>query len=120
MNRKLLKQLQARHEQRLNQLRSQVESGEVRDADLGAVQDEIDGLISELKDIKEELDDGSGDNTDDDGDGDLADGEGRSGEDGDDSEDDDSAGDDGEGEDEGRSSGREGEKPCRNDQPRRT
>ncbi|EHU8855044.1 phage major capsid protein, partial [Enterococcus faecalis] len=34
MNKKLLRQLQARHEQRLSDLRGQIESGEVREADL--------------------------------------------------------------------------------------
>lgn len=56
MNKKLLKKLQARHEQRLTELRGQIESGEVREADLESVQNEIDTLIDELKDIKDELD----------------------------------------------------------------
>lgn len=56
-NKKLLKNLQARHEQRLTELRGQIESGEVREADLESVQNEIDTLIDELKDIKAELDD---------------------------------------------------------------
>lgn len=55
-NKKLLKNLQARHEQRLTELRGQIESGEVREADLESVQNEIDTLIDELKDIKDELD----------------------------------------------------------------
>lgn len=107
MNKKLLKKLQARCEQRLKQLRNQVESGEVRDADLGVVQDEIDGLISELKDIKEELDNGSEDNSPDGDEGDPADGEGRSGDEGEDPEDDDN--DDEGGEGEGRSNAQNGE-----------
>lgn len=57
MNKKLLRQLQARHEKRLNVLQKQIESGEVREADLTAVKDEIEGLIAELEDIKEELED---------------------------------------------------------------
>ena len=56
MDKKLLKKLQARHEQRLTELRGRIESGEVREADLGAVQDEITGLVEELEDIKAELD----------------------------------------------------------------
>lgn len=56
MDKKLLKKLQARHEQRLTELRGEIESGEVREADLEAVQEEIDGLVEELKDIKDELD----------------------------------------------------------------
>lgn len=56
MNKKLLKKLQARHEQRLTELRGRIESGEVREADLESVQNEIDTLIDELKDIKDELD----------------------------------------------------------------
>lgn len=55
MNKKLLRQLQARHEKRLSQLQSQIESGELREADLPAVQEEIDGLIDELQNIKDEL-----------------------------------------------------------------
>ena len=55
-NKKLLKKLQARHEQRLTELRGRIESGEVREADLESVQNEIDTLIDELKDIKDELD----------------------------------------------------------------
>lgn len=57
MNKKLLRQLQARHEKRLSVLQKQIESGEVREADLTAVKDEIEGLITELEDIKEELED---------------------------------------------------------------
>ncbi|WP_291292579.1 phage major capsid protein [Enterococcus sp.] len=59
MDKKLLKKLQARHEQRLTELRGEIESGEVREADLEAVQEEIDGLVGELKDIKDELDEGT-------------------------------------------------------------
>ena len=55
MNKKLLKKLQARHEQRLTELRGQIESGEVREADLESVQSEIDTLIEELQDINDEL-----------------------------------------------------------------
>ena len=61
MNKKLLRQLQARHEQRLSDLKGQIESGEVREADLDSINEEIDGLIDELKGIKEELDEVSTD-----------------------------------------------------------
>lgn len=50
-----MQQLQARHEQHLTTLRGQIESGQVREADLAAIQEEIDGLVAELKDIKGEL-----------------------------------------------------------------
>lgn len=63
MNKKLLKKLQARHEQRLTELRGKIESGEVREADLESVQNEIDTLIDELKGIKDELS-GEGDGGD--------------------------------------------------------
>ena len=55
MNKKLLKKLQARHEQRLTELRGRIESGEVREADLEAVKEEIDSVIDELNGIKDEL-----------------------------------------------------------------
>lgn len=55
MDKKTLKKLQARHEQRLTDLRSSVEKGEVREADLAGVQEEIDGLVEELQAIKDEL-----------------------------------------------------------------
>lgn len=58
-----MQQLQARHEQRLTELRSEIESGEVREADLESVQTEIDTLIDELKGIKDELS-GEGDGGD--------------------------------------------------------
>lgn len=75
MNKKLLKKLQARHEQRLTELRGRIESGEVREADLESVQSEIDTLIEELKDIKTELDEGTDEPA-----ADPEDGEGRSAE----------------------------------------
>ncbi|HDT8076164.1 phage major capsid protein [Enterococcus faecalis] len=56
MNKELLKKLKARNEQRLTELRGRIESGEVREADLDSINEEIDGLIDELKGIKEELD----------------------------------------------------------------
>lgn len=68
MNKQLLGQLQARHEQRLSKLQGQIESGEVREADLPAVQEEIEGLIDELEKIKDEL--GSEDDADGEADGD--------------------------------------------------
>ncbi|MGC3318748.1 phage major capsid protein, partial [Enterococcus faecalis] len=47
--------------QRLSDLKGQIESGEVREADLDSINEEIDGLIDELKGIKEELDEVSTD-----------------------------------------------------------
>lgn len=61
MNKKLLRKLKARTEKRLSQLQAQVEANEVREADLEAVNEEIDGLIDELKSIKEELGDDNAD-----------------------------------------------------------
>lgn len=61
MNKKLLKKLQARHEQRLTQLRTLIESGEVREADLPGIQDDIDGVIEELQGIKDALGEDEGD-----------------------------------------------------------
>lgn len=64
MDKKMLKKLQARHEQKLTQLRSSIEQGEVREADVAAVQDEISAVVEELQAIKDELgkkDDGSED-----------------------------------------------------------
>lgn len=58
-----MQQLQARHEQRLTELRGQIESGQVREEDLESVQTEIDTLIDELKGIKDELS-GEGDGGD--------------------------------------------------------
>ena len=55
MNKELLRQLQARHEKRLSDLQGKIESGEVREADLDSVNEEIDGLIDELSAIKAEL-----------------------------------------------------------------
>ncbi|EGP9918023.1 phage major capsid protein, partial [Listeria monocytogenes] len=52
MNKELLKKLKARNEQRLTELRGRIESGEVREADLDSINEEIDGLIDELKGIK--------------------------------------------------------------------
>lgn len=73
MNRELLLQLQARHEQRLTELRGRLERNEVREPDLTSVQEEIDGLIDELQGIKDELaDDGT------DGDGESRSAEGDS------------------------------------------
>lgn len=75
-NKKLLKKLQARHEQRLTELRGRIESGEVREADLESVQSEIDTLIDELQDINDELAEG----TDPEPAADTEDSEGRSAE----------------------------------------
>ncbi|WP_315307485.1 phage major capsid protein [Enterococcus devriesei] len=101
MNKNLLKKLQARHEQRLAELRKKVEEGEVREADLPAVQDEIDGVVEELQSIKDELandesDEGADDNegSDDSAEND----ENRSGEDGDSAGNDDADSSEGDGE----------------------
>lgn len=72
MNKKLLKKLQARHEQRLTQLRTLIESGEVREADLPGIQDDIDGVIEELQGIKDELGENEGDGSSEGGDDDSA------------------------------------------------
>lgn len=56
MNPKLLKRMKAKNEKRLSELRGKIESGEVREADIEGVQDEIDTLIDELQGINEELD----------------------------------------------------------------
>ncbi|MGM0258218.1 phage major capsid protein [Enterococcus sp. AZ102] len=56
MNPKLLKRMKAKNEKRLSELRGKIESGEVREADIEGVQEEIDTLIDELQGINEELD----------------------------------------------------------------
>ncbi|HFM8595678.1 phage major capsid protein [Enterococcus faecium] len=94
MNKELLKKLKARNEQRLTELRGRIESGEVREADLEAVKEEIDSVIDELNGIKDELGADSGtdetdDNTDDQSNSTDSD-ESRSGEDNDQEEDSDS------------------------------
>lgn len=64
MNRKLLLALKARHEKKLKELRTLVESGEVREADLSQVTEDIEGIIEELEGINTELaatDEGEGD-----------------------------------------------------------
>ncbi|EPI2198816.1 phage major capsid protein [Enterococcus hirae] len=63
MDKELLKKLKARQEQRLEELRGKIESGELREADIEGVQQEIDAVIEELNGIKDALvDDGdSGD-----------------------------------------------------------
>lgn len=55
MNKELLEKVKARHEQRLTELRGKIESGELREEELEAVQNEVDGLVEELKGINEEL-----------------------------------------------------------------
>ncbi|MGM0182190.1 HK97 family phage major capsid protein [Enterococcus sp. AZ150] len=56
MNPKLLKRMKAKNEKRLSELREKIESGEVREADIEGVQEEIDTLIDELQGINDELD----------------------------------------------------------------
>lgn len=59
MDKELLKKLKARQEQRLEELRGKIESGELREADIEGVQQEIDAVIEELNGIKDALvDDG--------------------------------------------------------------
>lgn len=53
--RKLLMEMKKRNEQRLSELRGQVEDGTVRDADLSKVQDEIEKVTDELQDIADQL-----------------------------------------------------------------
>ena len=53
--RKLLMEMKKRNEQRLSELRGQVEDGTVRDADLSKVQDEIEKVTDELQDIANQL-----------------------------------------------------------------
>ena len=53
MDKELLKKMKARREQRLTELREKVESGELREADLEAVKEEIDSVIDELNGIKD-------------------------------------------------------------------
>ncbi|AXG38819.1 phage major capsid protein [Enterococcus gilvus] len=53
--RKLLMEMKKRNEQRLSDLRRQVEDGTVRDADLSNVQDEIEKVTDELQDIADQL-----------------------------------------------------------------
>ena len=55
MNKELLKKLKARQEQRLEELRGKIESGELREADIEGVQQEIDAVIEELNGIKDAL-----------------------------------------------------------------
>lgn len=53
--RKLLMEMKKRNEQRLSELRRQVEDGTVRDADLSNVQNEIEKVTDELQDIADQL-----------------------------------------------------------------
>lgn len=53
--RKLLMEMKKRNEQRLSELRRQVEDGTVRDADLSEVKDEIKKVTDELQDIADQL-----------------------------------------------------------------
>lgn len=89
MNRKLLLALQKRNNQRLTELRGQLEKNEVRAEDLEAVQTEVQELSDQLQEIADELanaDEGGegeeGSEGDDGGTGDEGSGEGRSGDEG--------------------------------------
>lgn len=57
MDKELLKKMKARQEQRLEELRGKIESGELREADIDGVQQEIDAVIEELNGIKDALED---------------------------------------------------------------
>ncbi len=57
MDKELLKKMKARQEQRLEELRGKIESGELREADVDGVQQEIDVVIEELNGIKDALED---------------------------------------------------------------
>ena len=93
MNKKLLRALQKRNNQRLTELRGQLEKNEVREADLESVQVEVQDLVDELQEIADTLansdegdaaegnGDGSGEGEDRDADTEGEDEEGSSGED---------------------------------------
>lgn len=55
MNKKLLLALQKRTKARLEQLRDKVKSGEIREADLEAIETEIDELTDELQEVEDAL-----------------------------------------------------------------
>ncbi|EBH4260082.1 phage major capsid protein [Listeria monocytogenes] len=55
MNKKLLKKMKEQREKRLEELKGKVTNGEIRAADLDAVNGEIDTIIEELQGIKDEL-----------------------------------------------------------------
>ncbi|MML69663.1 phage major capsid protein [Listeria monocytogenes] len=55
MNKKLLKKMKEQREKRLEELKGKVTNGEIRAADLDAVNGEIDNIIEELQGIKDEL-----------------------------------------------------------------
>lgn len=88
MNRELLLALQKRNKERLTELRTQLEKGELRAADLEKIKTEIDDINKQLQTIADELansgdgsgDSGSGDGSGTDDGGSAGDGEGRDGE----------------------------------------
>ncbi|MGE7838014.1 phage major capsid protein [Viridibacillus arvi] len=55
MNKKLLLALQKRNNQRLTELRGQLENNEVRESDLEAVQQEVQDLVDQLQEVADEL-----------------------------------------------------------------
>jgi HK97 family phage major capsid protein len=82
MNKKLLLALQQRNNARLTELRGQLEKNEVREADLEAVQKEVQDLVDQLQEIADSLandtsGDGEGDGTGDGEGSSSGDGEGR-------------------------------------------
>lgn len=88
MNKQLLLALQKRNNERLTELRTQIENPELRAEDLTAIQEQIDEINKELQNVADELanieDDGEGDEGEGEGEGDegSGDGEGDSGGDG--------------------------------------
>ncbi|MGE7881688.1 phage major capsid protein [Bacillus sp. NPDC094077] len=80
MNKQLLLALQKRNKERLTELRTKIESPDLRAEDLTAIQEEIDEINKQLQDVADELanleDDGEDGNEDDEG------GSGESGTDG--------------------------------------
>lgn len=88
MNKKLLLALQKRNNQRLTELRGQLERNEVREADLEAVQQEVQDLVEQLQEVADELSnadeggegsDSSSDNGDSEGGEGSSEGEGEGG-----------------------------------------
>ncbi|ANY29971.1 TPA: phage major capsid protein [Bacillus mobilis] len=72
MNKQLLLALKKRNKERLTELRTKIESPELRAEDLTAIQEEIDEINKQLQDVADELanleDDGEGDEGDEEGD----------------------------------------------------
>lgn len=94
MDKTLLKQLKARNEKRLGELRAKLEKNEVREDDIAAVEEEVTALIEEVQALADEianLDDGDGEgdgsgSENGDGDGEGAERDGENGDEGSDPE----------------------------------